>query len=393
MKADPWFQFLLGRRRTRSPDGAAMTKSMRAARLHQIGRPFQIDEIPVPEPSAADVLVRVRACGIVPNLRNVITHYPVWFPHLPLPKLPAIYGLDATGEIAAVGPDVIGLEVGQRVYVNPLRSCGTCLKCRTGKKNDCTALILGGYFGASPNGQAMFNRYPWGGLAEFMIAPGSEMVSLPDNLSFESASRFGYLGTAYAAMRRANAGPDTSVAIYGATGTVGVGGVLCCLALGVPKILAVARNEKILNQLAQLAPRRIFPYSTNKGPAANWVRSMTGGAGADVVLEALSPEAPVEAMTDLFACTARLGTIVSVGGAKEMVPFDPQWLMQNGIRYFGSGWFTTAEAHGMADLAGAGLLDLAAIENRCFPLAQVNEALDFACDRTTGGLCNVVVTP
>ena len=370
-----------------------MNNTMRAARLHAIGDPFQIDHIPIPIPAGADVLVRVRSCGVVPNLRNVVTHFPTWFPGLPLPRLPAIFGLDAAGEIAALGPDAHGLKVGQRVYVNPLRFCGTCHKCRAGKRMACRGLILGGYFGATPDSQATFDRYPWGGLAEYMIAPGSELVELPDNVSFETASRFGYLGTAYAAMVRAGCGPDTSVAIYGASGTVGVGAILTCLALGVPKILAIARNEKILAELRELAPGRIVSFSTTNGSAAEWVRSQTRGDGADVVLEALSPECPGEALIDLFGCVTRSGTIVSVGGIMAKVPFDPQWLMQNGIHYFGSSWFSTAEAQSMADVVGTGALNLTTLENRCFPLDQVNEAVDFACERKVGGMCNVVVMP
>ena len=69
-----------------------MAKLMRAARLHSIGEPFQVDTIPIPEVRPTDVLVEVKAAGVVPNLRNVVTNYPKWFPFLPLPKLPAIYG-------------------------------------------------------------------------------------------------------------------------------------------------------------------------------------------------------------------------------------------------------------------------------------------------------------
>ena len=370
-----------------------MANMMRAARLHKTGHPFEIDEIPIPVPTAADVLVRVRACALVPNLRNVITHYPDWFPQLPLPKLPAIYGLDASGEIAAVGPDVKGIEIGQRVYVDPIRYCGTCLKCRSGRPLDCSYLIMGGYFGASAGGQEMFERYPWGGLAEYMIAPGSSMVSLPDSVSFESAARFGYLGTAHAALRKAGAGSGTTVLINGATGTVGVGAILLCLGLGIAKIMAVARNETLLAKLKALAPDRIFTHSTLNGPCTDWARALTGGSGADIVIETLCPGAPTEVTMAAFMATARMGRIVTVGGAEDKLPFDPQWLMQNNISYIGSGWFTTAEAHGMAEMVGAGVVDLSIVENICFPLDQVNEALDFACNRTVGGLCNTIVTP
>jgi alcohol dehydrogenase len=67
---------------------------MRAARMHAVGGPMSIDTIPVPKPGSTDVLVEVKACGMVPNLGNVLANWTKWFPHLPLPKLPAIFGLD-----------------------------------------------------------------------------------------------------------------------------------------------------------------------------------------------------------------------------------------------------------------------------------------------------------
>ena len=79
---------------------------MKAARLHEIGTTFSIDEIAIPAPRPTDVLVKVKACGIIPNMKNVMAHYAEWFPFLPLPPLPAIYGLDASGEVVDVGSQV-----------------------------------------------------------------------------------------------------------------------------------------------------------------------------------------------------------------------------------------------------------------------------------------------
>jgi len=57
-----------------------MAKNMHAARLHNIGEPFQVDPIPIPEVRPTDVLVEVKAAGVVPNLRNVVTNYPNLMP-------------------------------------------------------------------------------------------------------------------------------------------------------------------------------------------------------------------------------------------------------------------------------------------------------------------------
>jgi alcohol dehydrogenase len=75
---------------------------MRAARMHAVGAPMSIDTIAVPKPGSTDVLVEVKACGMVPNLGNVLANWTRWFPHLPLPRLPAIFGLDPAGVVVEV---------------------------------------------------------------------------------------------------------------------------------------------------------------------------------------------------------------------------------------------------------------------------------------------------
>ncbi|WP_395729713.1 alcohol dehydrogenase catalytic domain-containing protein [Nakamurella sp.] len=120
---------------------------MRAARMHARHEPFVVDEVDIPTPRPTDVLIKVEACGVVPNLGNVLSFLPEWWPHLTFPPLPSIYGLDVAGVVAAKGEQVRGIEVGQRVYVNPARSCGGCHACRTSDPQHCPAYTFAGYFG------------------------------------------------------------------------------------------------------------------------------------------------------------------------------------------------------------------------------------------------------
>ena len=235
--------------------------------------------------------------------------------------------------------------------------------------------------------------YPAGGFAEYMVAPASSIVVLPDGVSFDEAARFGYLGTAYAALRRVGTGPDTTVLINGATGTVGVGAVMLALAMGVPKVLAVARNEKLLAELKSLAPRRVVTHSNNDGPCTEWARAHTEGLGPDVMLEARSPGTSTESTTQAMASVARGGRIVTVGGDFNHFEIDPIWFMVNQITYTGSCWFTTAQGEQMAAMAASGALDLSAFRHQRFPLDQVTQALEASCDREHGGFNNVVVAP
>ena len=96
------------------------------------------------------------------------------------------------------------------------------------------------------DGQQLFDAYPYGGLGEYMTAPQENLVKLPDTVSFEQGARFGYLGTAYSALKKANVGPGTTVLIDGISGTLGLGGCLNALAMGATKIFGTGRNAELL---------------------------------------------------------------------------------------------------------------------------------------------------
>ncbi len=369
-----------------------MTKMMRAARLHKIGEPFQIDTIPLPEVRPTDVLIEVKAAGVVPNLRNVVTHYPTWFPFMPLPKLPAIYGLDAAGVVTEVGAQVhADIKPGDRVYMNPGLSCGSCIACRRHDHTNCTAFTFHGYFGFGPGSQKVFEDYPYGGFAQYLTAPVANLVKLPDSISFEQAARFGYLGTAYSALRKAQFCPGQTVLIDGGTGTLGLGAVLLALAMGAAKVFATGRNPALLDKLHKLDPRRVVPISLGERPTADVVMEATGGYGVDVLLETLGANAPVENVLDAFNGLRRGGKAVNIGGVADPIALDPFPLMALQKSLIGSCWFTTDEGQSMAAMADAGTLKLDVFEHECFPLAAVNEALD-AVDKRAGGFTNVVIT-
>ena len=134
--------------------------TMLAAKLHKIGEPMRLEQVPVPTPRPTDVLVAVKACGVVPNLINVLTHWQTWFPELPLPKLPAIFGLDVAGVVASVGDQVQNFRKGDRIYVTPGLFCGSCPACRADDTMNCTNYTFRGYFGFGPDSQKQFDAYP-----------------------------------------------------------------------------------------------------------------------------------------------------------------------------------------------------------------------------------------
>lgn len=370
----------------------SVPEMMTAARMHEVGGRLLIDRIPTPQPGPTDVLVKVMACGIVPNLGNILANWTTWFPKLPLPPLPAIFGLDPAGEIAQVGRQVHNLSVGDRVYANPGRSCGSCRACRRGHSISCENYALQGYFACRPEAVKTLEDYPYGGLGQYMIVPATAIVKVPEGVTFDQAARFGYLGTAFSALRKAKAGPGETILVNGISGTLGIGGALVGLAMGVEKILGTGRDRRLLERVKALAPDRIEVFSIKDGSIAEWVKSVTGGAGADALIDCMGPGALHETFQDAMKSVRRGGTIVNVGALAGGVPVDLHWMMDNNMSLYGSGWFTTEEGEELAALARVGLLDMSAFETQAYPLERVNEAISGIAQRN-GGFSNFVVRP
>ncbi|BGP39988.1 hypothetical protein JCM10450v2_003968 [Rhodotorula kratochvilovae] len=367
---------------------------MRVARFLSIDKPLEVGTAEQPTPNAKDVLMRVAACGLVPNTANVFRK------SLPrgfiLPSTPAIVGLDAAGTIDSVGAHVLGLKAGDRVYVNPFLTCGTCHQCRRGRADVCENSCLRGYFAQSEGGAKRLEHYPIGGLAEYLLSPDEKVVVLPPSISFETAARLGYIGTSYGALKKAGVGPGSTLLINGVTGTLGVAAVAIALGLGASKILGVGRNRDRLSALERLSTTegRVVTRSSEGGDLVEWVARETGGVGVDAMYDCLGNGGDASVTSELILRATRRGgrAVLAAGGAEGQISQSYAEAMGRDVAVFGSMWFSDAELTELVKLIGAGVVDLSFLEHKRFALDEVNEALDFVGDRP-GGFTNVVVVP
>jgi alcohol dehydrogenase len=366
-----------------------MPDDMRAARLHEPGKPFRIDRIARPQPRPGDVLVMVKACGIIPNMNHIVSGL-LWH-HLP--KLPAVIGLDAAGIVVAAPAGCRDIHAGDRVYVDPFLACGECAYCRAGRPLLCADAALRGYFGFTARGARLLEDYPYGGLCEFLTASPQSLVKLPPEVTFEQGARFGYLGTSFAALRLGGAAAGSWVAINGITGTLGVGAVLLALAMGVTRILGWGRNRAVLARLKALAPQRIDTIALGERPIGDWLKQHTDGLGVDLLLDCSGRGAPAAPLAEAQAGVKRGGVTVNIGALAEPLPLNPTQFMTSAMGYRGSNWFITAQAAVMAEMAARGVLDLSPWIPRVYPLEGVNQALADIRDERPGGFVNVVVAP
>lgn len=127
--------------------------------------PLRLDDVPIPEPAADEVLIKVRACGVCRTDLHVVEG------DLQLRRSPIIPGHQAVGTIEAVGADVVHRSVGERVGVAWLhRTCGCCSFCTSQRENLCDTPDFTGWT-------------VHGGFAEYLVAPASFTYSLPEGFS------------------------------------------------------------------------------------------------------------------------------------------------------------------------------------------------------------------
>ncbi len=182
-------------------------KAQLCTRIDKIeNHPLTYANVPQPIPKPGQVLIRVKACGVCYSNIHMIEGDLKTF-GVPA-KLPIIPGHEVTGEVADMGSEVSGFEIGDRVGVQVLwKTDGTCEFCLSGRENLCLK--------RQTTGEVVD-----GGFAEYMVAPDEFTHHLPRNLGFEeSASLFCPGITAYHAVRRANVCVGQKVAV------IGVGGV------------------------------------------------------------------------------------------------------------------------------------------------------------------------
>jgi alcohol dehydrogenase, propanol-preferring len=169
---------------------------MRCMVLNAARTPLRLASVPVPTPGPGQVLIRVHACAVCRTDLHVIDA------DLTQPKLPLIPGHEIVGQVAALGPSVERISVGDRVGVPWLGStCGECEFCRTGRENLCA--------------QARFTGYQIdGGYAEFAVADQRFCFSIPAGYSDIEAAPLlcaGLIG--YRSLRMA--GEARSIGLYG----------------------------------------------------------------------------------------------------------------------------------------------------------------------------------
>ncbi len=319
---------------------------MRAVQVKYAKGPLELVEMNIPEPGPHQVRIKVQACGICHSDAVVKDGL---FPGIQYPRVP---GHEVAGVIDALGAEVRGWKVGQRVGVGWHGGhCGYCSSCRRGD------------FATCEHGQVAGLSYD-GGYAEYMVTPAIGLALIPDDLSAVEAGPLLCAGiTTYNALRHSGAMAGDVVAVHG-IGGLGHLGVQFANKMGF-KVVAIARGKDKEALAKQLGAHHYIDSNTD-----SIVDRLKELGGAKVILSTITNG---KAMGDVIQGLAPNGKLVVVGVGSE--PFSVSSLELLAARKSIMGWPSGTALDSQDTMAFSALTGVRSM-NEVMPLEKAAEAYD-----------------
>jgi alcohol dehydrogenase len=362
---------------------------MRAARIHRVGEPVRVEEVPIPDVGAGEVLLRVLRAGLNRgdvHMRDGDFDLDPGKRSNQLPILPMTIGHDGIGEVVEVGPGVRGVAVGDRAIARCILTCGNCKYCRGAREHLCVHHRVMGFFTLATEWgseeEDVFRRYKDGMWAEYCRLPATNVERLEPGDDVDKFSLVSQIAVGYRALKRARFGSGERVIVNGASGITGTGAVLAALAMGAAEVIAVAREPTRLARLGRIDPQRIATISATSESIRERVAALTGGEGAQVLVD-LTPSG-VETTVECVHALEPGGRVALIGGNTETLPIGYRYLMIRSIEITSSTGRFAADYPELIELTRRGVLDVSHVRPQFFALEQINEALDSMVTRGGG---------
>jgi NADPH:quinone reductase-like Zn-dependent oxidoreductase len=347
---------------------------MRAAVQVGYGDPessVRLGEMATPEPGPGEV--RLRVGGATLNRKDLFALANLSGPGIrPRPALPHVNGTDAWGVIDALGADVRGWRIGERVVVYPGLFCGECEWCLRGETSACdTYGVLG--------------EQRWGSHADRVIVPARNLEAIPGGMSADALACAGgsWLTAWRALLTTARIRPGETVLVVGASGGVGTAAIRIARLAGC-RTLAVVGGWKGPRALAIGADAVIQPDE----PLVPRVHALTGGRGADVALDCVGGGN----WRDVINALAAFGRMAICGAtAGDAVTISVREIYQRHRRILGAPLGSRAEFRDLVACLGSGRL--APVVHATVPLDRIHDGLRLLASREFFGKIAIQVAP
>ncbi len=331
-----------------------MKGTMKTAVMLGIGK-MGFEEREIPQVKGDEVLVKLEYVGICGSdlhyyESGAIGDYVV--------KPPFVLGHEPGGTVVEVGRNVKHLKAGDRVALEPGKTCGHCEFCKTGRYNLCPDVV----FFATPPVDGVFQEY---------VAHEADLCfKLPDNVSTMEGALIEPLAVGFHAAMQGGARAGQTAVVMGA-GCIGLVTMMALKAMGVTKVYTVDIMEKRLQKALELGADGVI--NAGQADAVEEVRKLTDGKGCDLVIETAGTQATT---VQAIRMTKKGAVIVLVGYSKsgEMtlpmsLALDKELTFKTVFRY--------RHIYPMAiDAVAAGKVNLKGIVTDIFTLDEIQKAMD-----------------
>jgi len=271
-----------------------MAGTMKAAVLVKPQK-FEIQERPIPEPGAGEVLIKVSRCGICG------TDIHIFNGHYAADSLPMVPGHEFTGTIAALGEGVDRFEIGKKVVVDMNIGCGTCYWCRRNEILNCPDM---NQLGITMDGA----------FAEYVIMPAHLVIPASDNTPIEVLALTEPLACVVRAARKANVTFGQSVVVIGA-GPIGNLHVQLLRTIGAAPIIVADLSE---DRVAMAVEAGADVGVSDPSKLKEVVLQHTDGRGADIVIESVGVPALYELAFELIRKGGHVAAFGITGSDAEL---------------------------------------------------------------------------
>lgn len=325
---------------------------MKTTLFYKHGGPevLEYTDFPTPQPKHGEALVRLRAAAL--NRMDVMVRN--GWQGLKL-ELPHINGADGAGEVAALGDNATGVQVGDRVVINANLGCGECEFCLNKQDNMCRNWHL--------LGETVRGTY-----AEYVCVPARQLYKLPADFDFHkaAASALVYQTAWHSLVRRGGVKAGETVAVVGAGGGVNSASIQIAKYLGA-RVIAIGSNVQKLERAQALGADILIDRSKEE----DWSKAVflaTDKRGADVIVDNVGTTFPLS-----LRALRKGGRLLTVGNSgAPRFEIDNRYMFAKHLSIIGSTMSTLEEFAEVMDLITAGKLQ--PVIDKTFPLKDAAAA-------------------
>lgn len=329
-------------------------------------RRFAMVARPLPVAGPGEVLIRTAATAVCHTDLGIYTG------DHPGVKYPVVLGHESTGTIETVGDGVTGFQPGQPVIINPIISCGHCDSCRRNAQQLC-------------RNAGLFGREVDGSLSEFVCLPMRYVHALPPAMPLADATLIETLATVRHAQQRLNIVKGESVVVLG-MGTTGLLHARLAALTGANPVIVVSRTQWKLDMAMKQGAHHALDTGAEQSVAE--VLRLTGGNGADIVIDTVGGDATLQAGLDMLRPGGRFSPYaVSHACCPTFTTFP---LYYKEISIIGSRALSPSDMEPSIALVASGNIDVAGFVSATYPLSRTAEAFE-EYERNPGRVLRIVI--